>query len=728
MKKFFLTLLITGSIFYVSDAQPPELLFLDPDLSIEERARDLVSRMTLQEKVNQLNYDAPAIPRLMVPEYNWWSEALHGVARNGRATVFPQAIGLAATFDPDLIKQVATVISDEARAKFNASQQIGNTGQYAGLTFWSPNVNTFRDPRWGRGQETYGEDPYLSSRIGVSFVIGLQGDHPEYLKAAACAKHYVVHSGPEGDRHTFNATPPRKDFRETYLAPFRALVQEADVEIVMCAYNRTYDKPCCGSSFLLQDILRNEWGFDGHVTSDCWALVDIHENHKYTDTPAESAALAFKSGVNVNCGSISPYLMEAFEKDLITEEEIDETLITLMKTRFRLGLFDPVYMNPYNTISPDILNQPQHQLLALKAAEKSIVLLKNDNALPLDRSIEHLYVYGPNATNGDVLLGNYFGVTGNMVTILEGIAAEVHPGTKLEYRHAFLLSMENVNPIDWTTGGAAEADAIIVAMGLSGMLEGEEGESLLSPTKSDRFDIRLPENQINYLKKLRAAGDAKIIVVLTGGSPVAIPEVHELADAIIYAWYPGEQGGTAIANILFGDVNPSGRLPLTFPKSTEQLPPYEDYSMEGRTYRYMEDEPQYPFGFGLNYTKFTYSDLLVDDQQIDKGENVEITFTITNSGKVAGDEVAQLYLTDLEASTRTPRYALKGIERIHLVPGESKIVKFTVPPEAMKLVLDDGTSVIEPGEFMITIGGASPGQRSLDLGSPEFISTTFTVR
>jgi beta-glucosidase len=702
--------------------------YLDPKASVEDRARDLVSRMTLEEKISQLNYDAAAIERLRVPAYNWWNEALHGVARNGRATVFPQAIGLAATFDEDQIFRVATAISDEARAKFHASQRIGNYGRYAGLTFWSPNVNIYRDPRWGRGQETYGEDPFLTSRIALAYVRGMQGDHPQYLKTAACAKHYAVHSGPEGDRHEFNAHPSPKDLRETYLPAFKALVTEGGVEIVMCAYNRLYDQACCGSTLLLQDILRREWGFKGHVVSDCWALVDFHTTHKVTRTPEESAASAFKAGVDVECGNVSPALKGAVEQGLISESEIDRALTTLLKTRFRLGLFDPPEMNPFNNVGPEVINSPKHRGLARETAEKSVVLLKNNNVLPLKKDLKRIHVLGPNATNADVLLGNYYGVSPNKHTILEGIAGKVDPGTNLEYKHAFLLDRENINPVDWTTGEAHTADAIIVVMGLSGLLEGEEGESLASPTKSDRFEISLPENQINYLRKLRAAGKAPIIVVLTGGSPVAIPEVHELADAILYAWYPGEEGGTAIANLIFGDVSPSGRLPVTFPKSVSQLPPYEDYSMKGRTYKYMKEEPLYPFGYGLSYTTFRYSDLKLSKQMAGSGESVEASVVVSNTGTRAGDEVVQCYLTHRDSNFETPAYDLKGFQRVMLAPGESRTVKFSLPPEALSVVTDQGEQIAGRGELQVTIAGASPGARALELGVAEPVSGTVILR
>lgn len=701
--------------------------YLDPDLPAEERARDLVSRFTLEEKISQLNFDAPAVERLGVPAYNWWNEALHGVARHGRATVFPQAIALAATWDPDLIYQVASAISDEGRAKFNASQALGNRGRYAGLTFWSPNVNIFRDPRWGRGQETYGEDPFLTSRIGVAFVKGMQGDHPQYLKTAACAKHFAVHSGPEGDRHHFNAEPPLKDFRETYLPAFQALVQEANVEAVMCAYNRTYGEPSCGSPMLLHEILREEWGFQGHVVSDCWALVDFHQTHNVTTTPQESAALAFNSGVDVNCGSSSPFLKQAIEEGLIDEAQIDSRLTNLLQTRFRLGLFDDPENVPWTELGPDVVDSPRHRELARTAAAKSLVLLKNDGVLPLSPRIRSLYVMGPNAADVNVLLGNYYGLNPNFSTVLEGIAGKVDAGTTVEYRQGFLLDRENLNPVDWTSGPAHDADAIVVAMGLSPLLEGEEGESILSPTMSDREDIRLPANQINFLRRVRQAGDKPIIAVVFGGSAIAMPEVHEMANAVLYVWYPGQEGGNATAAVIFGEISPSGRLPVTFPMSVEDLPPYGDYSMQDRTYKYMSAVPLYPFGFGLSYTRFSYQDLKVSRQRLRPGESLQIEATVSNIGDRTGEEVAQLYLTNLDAPFRVPHYELKGFQRLLLEPGQSQTVRFVLEPEDFLQFDENGMQVFDPGEVRLALGGASPHPRSQELGAPEPVAITVSL-
>ena len=727
-KNFIFSLLAMLMAIQFTYSQTEKPVWKDHTKSIDERIDDLISRLTIEEKISQLVYNSKAIPRLNIPAYNWWNECLHGVARNGKATVFPQAIGLAATFDEDLIFQVATAISDEARAKFKVAQSIGNRSQYAGLTFWTPNINIFRDPRWGRGQETYGEDPYLTGRIGTAFVKGLQGDNPRYLKAAACAKHYAVHSGPEADRHVFNAVPPKKDFYETYLPAFETLVREADVEAVMCAYNRTYDEACCGSSYLLEDILRKDWGFDGHIVSDCWAIVDFHEHHKITDSPVESAALAINSGVNVNCGNTFPYLREAFEQGLVKEKTIDNALKPLLKSRFKLGLFDPPVLNPYYDIPVSCVNSDKHRQIARKAAAKSLVLLKNDDVLPLNKDIRNLYVLGPYATDGEILLGNYYGASGNLVTILEGIVSKVSLGSTVQYKHGFLADRENINPIDWSTGEAHDYDAIIVTMGISGLLEGEEGESIASPHKGDRPDIGLPENQVKYLKKLRSKGDKPIIVIMTGGSPISIPEVYDMADAIVWAWYPGEQGGNAIADVIFGDVNPSGRLSVTFPQSVDQLPPYEDYSMEGRTYKYMTEKPLFPFGFGLSYSKFEYKDIILNHEEIKRRDTVKVVVQVKNVGDMSGEDVVQLYLTDVQSSVRTPAYTLCGFERVELSPGEQTTVTFEICPKMLRIIDKEGRSKYERGDFKVTVGGCSPGDRAIELGAAPFVETTFTLK
>ena len=578
-------------------------------LPIDERVDDLISRMNIEEKASQMMDAASALPKLNVPQYGWWSEALHGVARAGKATVFPQAIGMAATFDPELIKEVSTAISDEGRAMYNVAVKRGFHEICQGLTFWSPNINIFRDPRWGRGHETYGEDPFLTGAIGKAFVQGMQGDDPKYLKTAACAKHYAVHSGPEGLRHEFNAVVSDKDLYETYLPAFKTLV-DANVEAVMCAYNRTDDEPCCGSNRLLTRILRNDWGFKGHVVSDCGALANIHGDHHFTKTEEETVALAIKNQVNLNCGDTYKAIPSAVKQGLVTEAEVDQALHKLLKTRFKLGMFDPEGVNPYSKLGQEAVHSEAHKQLARKVAQKSIVMLKNNGTLPIANDCKYVFVTGPMAGNVDVLMSNYYGVSDDMTTILEGITGKIAPGSKIGYRYGILPDRENLNPMDWSTGMAGDAEVTVAVLGVSPMNEGEEGEAIASADKGDRLDSRLPESQLNYLRKLRkAAGNKKIVVVLTGGSAITSPEIEELADAILFVWYPGEQGGNAVADVLFGDANPSGRLPITFPKSINDLPAFEDYSMVGRTYRYMEKEPLFPFGFGLSYTKFTYSNL-----------------------------------------------------------------------------------------------------------------------
>ncbi len=692
--------------------------FRDAKVSMEERINDLISKLTLEEKAGQMAHSSPAIERLGIPVYNWWNEALHGVARSGNATVFPQAIGLAATFDEDLAFRTANAISDEARAIYHAAIKNKHHLRYGGLTFWTPNINIFRDPRWGRGQETYGEDPYLTGTMGLNFVNGLQGNDPNYLKVAACAKHYAVHSGPERLRHEFNAVASDKDMFETYLPAFKMLV-DGKVESVMCAYNRTNSQPCCGSTSLLGDVLRNKWGFKGHVVSDCWALKDIHEGHKVTKSVVESAAYALKNGVNLNCGDeYYPYLIEAVKQGLVTEKEIDQSLAVLLRTRFRLGMFDEQDKNPYAKIPESVINSPQHRKLALESAQKSIVLLKNNGVLPLKNTIPYLFVTGPNAANVDALIGNYYGVNQQMVTILEGISGRLANGSLVQYKPGFLLDRENTNPIDWTSGDAKEADAMVVVMGLTGNLEGEEGEAISSPDFGDRLSYELPRNQIEFLKKLRKDNKKPVIVVITAGSPVNMAEISELADAVLFAWYPGEEGGNAVADIIFGNVSPSGRLPITFPKSLEQLPPYADYSMKDRTYRYMEQEPFYPFGFGLSYTSFTYSNIAVKQA----GNVIKVSVNVSNSGNIDADEVIQLYLSSPMAGKGHPLYNLSSYKRISLKGEETRIMEFELPKSKFMLVAADGTNFLPKGDFKMYVGGALPTMRSLELGSNAPIS------
>ena len=676
--------------------------------------------MTLEEKVSQMLYASAEIDRLNVPAYNWWNECLHGVARNGRATVFPQAIGLAATFDTTLMYNIGRAISMEARAKYNVSVANDQRGQYQGLTFWTPNVNIFRDPRWGRGQETYGEDPYLTSRIGVSFVKGLQGNHPDYLQAAGMAKHYAVHNGPEALRHEFDAQVSMKDLWETYLPAFEALVTEADVEGVMGAYNRTNGYPCCAHPYLMQEVLRDKWGFDGYFVSDCWAIRDFFQGHNIVGTAPEAAALAVNTGTNLNCGSTYPELVKSVELGLTEESVIDDNLRELLPTRFRLGLFDPAGTVPFDTIGSAWIRHPDHVALTLQAAEKSLVLLKNDNqTLPLDPNVNRVFVTGPTASHIQALLANYYGVSEDLKTILEGVVANVSPHTSVTYSQGALLDEVNRNPMDWFSGEAASAEVTIACLGISQLIEGEEGESIMSRHSGDREDIGLPQNQIDFLKKIRANAK-KLIVVITGGSAISCPEVYEMADALIFAWYPGEQGGLAVANTIFGKSVPSGKLPVTFPMSVEDLPPYEDYALANRTYRYAEAEPLFPFGFGLSYTKFSYDGMYLSNNSPSTDDPVTVHITVKNDGEVAGEEVAQIYVSDLMATVPVPKYSLRKFERVHLAPGESRDLAIQLDPKDFMMVNNDGERVLEPGDFIIYVGGSVPSQRSLDLGAARY--------
>jgi beta-glucosidase len=678
--------------------------FQNTSLTLDERIDDLISELTLEEKASLMLYNSPAIERLSIPEYNWWNECLHGVARAGRATVFPQAIGLAATFDEELIFRVATAISDEARAKHHEAVRMGNRAQYNGLSFWTPNINIFRDPRWGRGQETYGEDPFLTSQIGIAFVKGLQGNDSKYLKTSACAKHYVVHSGPEKVRHEFNALPDERDFRETYLPAFQALVEKGNVESVMCAYNRTYEEPCCGSNFLIDSILRKEWHFQGHVVSDCWALDDIWLRHKVVPTRVEAAAMAAQAGVNLNCGYIYEYLPKAVDTGLITEEIVHTALKPLLRTRFKLGLFDTDDLNPYSKIPKEVVNCEKHKQLAYEAASKSIVLLKNKNkVLPLNRdTLKNLFVTGPTTTDVNCLLGNYNGLSGEFVTILEGLISRVNEGTIVEHNQGFMYHNDSIMHGFWQ---ASRADAVIVCIGISPLFEGEEGDAMMNPNGGDRVSISLPANQVEYVRKMRERiGNKPLIVVLTGGSALAISEIDELADAILFAWYPGEQGGNAVADIIFGKVNPSGRLPVTFYKSDSDLPDFENYSMDGRTYRYFKGEPLYPFGYGLSFTEFEYSDTEIEVQ----ADELKIKVGIRNKGEYDGNEIVQVYAHKTNSPNWRPVKQLIGFKRISLTKGEQKTVLFQIDKKQLQY-WDTGQQkyLVEPGEYEIMVGSSS---------------------
>lgn len=707
-----------------TDAQSPA--YLNPDIPRSERVNDLLGRMTLPEKCGLLLHASKAVERLGIPAYNWWNECLHGVARAGRATVFPQAIALAATFDPGLIKQVASAIADEARAKHHEAVRRGNRGIYRGLTFWTPNINIFRDPRWGRGQETYGEDPYLTACIGVAFVEGLQGDHPEYLKVAACAKHFAVHSGPEKDRHTFDAVASPKDMAETYLPAFKALV-DAGVEAVMGAYNRVNGEPACASPTLLKRALRQQWGFKGHVVSDCWAIRDIHENHKLVNSLAEAAALAVKHGCDLNCGCAYGELVNAVEQGLLTEDDIDRSVRRLLETRFKLGMFDPLQRVPFADTPMSVVNCDRHRALAREAAAKSVVLLKNrHDILPVKPGLGRILVVGPNASSLDVLMGTYHGVSSNMTSIAEGIIGRADEGTTVEYRMSCLLDHENVSPVDVTRDQVKGSDLVIAVMGLSPILEGEEGDTIASPTAGDRETLGLPASQIDFIKRITGLG-TPVVLVLTGGSALAIPEVHDLVDAVLMVWYPGEQGGNAVANVLFGDTSPSGRLSITVPKSIEQLPPFDDYSMAGRTYRYMNDEPLYPFGFGLSYTRFEYSDLALPAGPHQPGQAILFSVMVQNTRGIESEEVVQVYLKMPEGDAPSPRYSLVGTQRIRLMPGEQSELKLSLDPGVMQAVDADGTSRQRSGMYEIWVGGSSPDPRAVELGATPPMHARFEI-
>jgi beta-glucosidase len=847
-------------------------LYKNPALPVEKRVDDLVARMTLEEKVSQMMNAAPAIERLDIPAYEWWNEGLHGVARAGYATVFPQAIGLAATWNTDLMHQVADVISTEARAKHHEALRQNQHGRYQGLTFWSPNINIFRDPRWGRGQETYGEDPYLTSRLGVEFVKGLQGDDPRYFKVIATPKHYAVHSGPEPERHSFDAKASERDLQETYLPAFRATVVEGKADSVMCAYNRTNTEPCCANKKLMTDILRGEWGFNGYVVSDCGAIDDIWKRHGFAKTEAAASALAVKAGTDLTCGREYSALIDAVKQGLISEGEIDVSLKRLMTARFKLGMFDPPELVRYAQIPFSENDSAAHRELSLKAARESMVLLKNENqTLPLKKNLKTVAVIGPNADVIEALVGNYNGTPSHFTTPLEGIKNKVSASTRVLYSQgAYKIGASTVpvptsaltsggasstnglkgayfnnremtgepvlvrNDADlnfnwgafspapaltpqnysarWTgkltapesgkyvlglvgNGGlrlhlngkvlvedfanrrtktltvavdleagrsydiqvdyvagqnqfaaarliwslpngeamlredaiskARQADVVIVCLGLSPLVEGEEMEVPFEGFRGgDRTDIALPKVQEQLLKDLQALGKP-VVLVLLNGSAIAVNWAHEQVPAILDAWYPGEEGGTAIADVLFGDYNPGGRLPVTFYKSVDQLPPFTDYAMQGRTYRYFKGEPLYPFGFGLSYTQFSYSKLKLSAGTINAGQDLQVTADVANTGERAGEEVVQLYLTDVQASVPVPIRSLAGFKRVFLKPGEKQSVSFTINAGQMSLIDDNGKRLIEPGEFEISIGG---GQRTTNARGPGFVARRFVVK
>jgi beta-glucosidase len=703
------------------------LAYLDPDLPVPDRVKDLLSRLTLNEKLGQFIHSTDGIPRLGMVPYNFWSEGLHGVGRNGRATVFPQAIGMSATWNPALVKTIASAIGDEGRAKFHETLRTqGKTNLYQGLTFWSPNINIFRDPRWGRGQETWGEDPFLTGEMGAAYVRGLQGDDPKYLKAAACAKHYAVYSGPEKLRHGFNARVSRRDLYATYLPAFKKLVVEAKVEAVMGAYNRVLDEPACASKLLLQDILRGEWGFTGHVVSDCWALSDIHGGHHYTAGPVETAALALKNGCDLSCGCTFNHLGEALEQGLISEADIDLALSRILSTRFKLGMFDPPDQVPYAATPMAVVGSKKHRDLAYRAALQSVVLLKNNHqVLPIGPEVKSIFVTGPAAASLDVLLGNYYGINDKMNTLIEGIVGRIPEGIKLEYRPGCLWTQESAVPYNRAEDEAVSADLTIVCAGSTPLMEGEEGESILTAENGDRTQIELPVVQERFIRRLAEHG-ARIVLVLTGGSPIALGEIVDMVEAVLFVWYPGQEGGRAVASLLFGDASPSGKLTVTFPRTTSDLPPFDEYSMAGRTYRYATREPLFPFGFGLSYTTFEYQNLQIIPP-LDLNSGFRVAITLKNAGSFTADEVVQLYLSAHETQLTAPVSQLIAFQRLRLKPGQIKTIRFKVTPEMLMLVDEDGRLKMEPGRYQLTAGGCCPGARGERLGAPQPVSAEFMI-
>lgn len=700
--------------------------------AMQEKAKALIAQMTVDEKIDQLMNATPGIERLGIRPYNYWSEALHGVARNGKATVFPEPIGMGASFNPDLLKAVGEAISDEARAKYDDSQRLQRYGIYAGLTFWSPNVNIFRDPRWGRGMETFGEDPYLTGVMGSAFVHGMQGNDPFYLKTATCAKHFAVHSGPETLRHTFDARPSQRDLFETYLPAFRTLVENAKVEIVMGAYNRVFGKSASGSGYLLTDLLRNEWGFQGHVVSDCGAVTDIWQGHKLAADGAEACAIAIKAGLNVECGDTFQYLGEALKRGLITEADLDNALLPLLMTRIKLGILFDDPECPYNHCAEtSTILSKDHVALARRAAQETMVLLKNSNdALPIDKNVGSICVVGAGATDIFSMFGNYYGVSNHYTTYLEGIVDKVSPSTSVLHRSGYMYGGPNLNAVDWSYGDAQGADICVLVLGNTGNFEGEEGDAIATVEQGDRTTLMLPEHQMDYFRKVAKDHKNKLVTIITGGSPVDLREICAGSDAVIQVWYPGQEGGTALADLLFGDANFSGRLPMTVPVSTEALPAFEDYDMHGRTYKYMADENIFfPFGYGLSYGKVQYADArvnnaVVNTKLVKKGKQapVHLEATLRNDGSRAIDEAVQLYVS--APGDDAAKSQLVAFKKVEVKAGAEQTVSFDLTPEDLMTVQADGTKALVKGNYILTVGASSPGSRADGLGVS---STTVSV-
>jgi beta-glucosidase len=705
----------------MSDVQNLAIPFHDPELAFEERARDIVSRLTLAEKAAQMLHEAPAIPRLGIPAYNWWNECLHGVARAGVATVFPQAIGLAAMWNAPRLAQIAGVIANEARAKHHEFARHDDRGYYKGLTYWTPNINIFRDPRWGRGHETYGECPYLTATLGVAFCKALQGDDPKYLQLVATPKHFAVHSGPEGLRHSFDAIASPKDLRETYLPAFRACIVDARARSIMTAYNRTNGEPCSASRTLLVEILRKEWQFEGYVVSDCWAIRDIHEHHKVTRTPPESAALAVKAGCDLNCGCTYEHIPAAVEQGLLSEKDLDVCLERLFAARLELGMFDPPERVKYASIPYEVNDSPGHAELARIAARESMVLLKNQGSLlPLPKDLGSIAVIGPNANDPSILVGNYFGIPSDPSTPLMGIRAAVSAETKVWYTPGCKLTgtkrqgVSTSGIISEAISMAERADVTVLCLGLSAEIEGEQGDVSNSEAAGDKTSLDLPGLQQALLEEVARLGKPTVLVLLAG-SALCINWADEHVRAIVQAWYPGQATGQALADILFGDYSPAGRLPITFPRSLADVPEFTDYRMKGRTYRYAEKEPLYPFGYGLSYTRFEYEDIEVSKPKVALGDELVVSAEVKNVGERAGDEVVQLYVKALDAPFVVPVHELRGFTRLLLQPGQTRRVSFTLSSRDLSLIDEAGRRVFQPGRYRLFVGGSQPDTRSGDL-------------
>ncbi|MBE5902818.1 MAG: glycoside hydrolase family 3 protein [Pseudobutyrivibrio sp.] len=687
------------------------------------RAKELVSQMTLEEKMSQMLHHSPAIERLGIPKYCWWNEALHGVARTGDSTMFPQAIGLGATFDEELIHDIADVISTEGRAKYNEFVKHEDRDIYKGLTYWAPNINIFRDPRWGRGHETYGEDPYLTGQLGMAFVKGLQGDDPDNPKAAACAKHYAVHSGPEGDRHHFDAKVSDQDLYDTYLYAFKRLVKDAKVEAVMGAYNRINGEPACGSKRMLKEILRGQWGFEGHVVSDCWAIRDFHENHKVTGCEVESAALAVNNGCDLNCGCTYEKLIYAYKAGLVKEETIDEAVTRLMEIRLRLGTI-PERKSKYDDIPYEVVECKEHIELALDAAKDSFVLLKNDGLLPLNKKdYKSIAVIGPNSDSRRALIGNYEGLSSEYITVLEGIRQVVGDDIRLFHAEGTHLWKDRIHVISEPKDGFAEAkivaehsDLVVMCLGLDASIEGEEGDEGNQFGSGDKPGLKLTGCQQELLEEIAKIGKPVVLLVLSGSAlDLSWAQESNNVNAIMQCWYPGARGGRAIAEVLFGKASPGGKMPLTFYASDDDLPDFSDYSMENRTYRYFKGTPLYPFGYGLGYSKIDYLFASIDKDKGAIGDTFKLKVDVKNTGKYTQHEAVQVYVTDLEASTRVPIRSLRKVKCLELEPGETKEVEFTLFARDFAIIDERGKCIIEPGKFKISIGGQQPDDRSKEL-------------